>query len=185
MIYSPAPPPEPQVTLEHLCVKTPAVSTLMESLRQHGPMFVTEAKKLVGRKAFGQLIAGKEIVARLSNHGDCVVLNAAKHYSNLFGKGKITHQHLLKTLTIDHLLIMRDAVVKFSEPEDKLERISVVTMILSRGTQNTCLIVSQRVVPTETIRLRLIHLKAYTIHNRDPSPLGTALSLQPIRFLFR
>jgi hypothetical protein len=165
MIYPSTPPTEPQMTLENLCVKTPAVSILMESLRQYGPMFVSEAKKRVGRKAFGQLVAGKEIIQRLSNHGDCVVLNALKHHSNLFGKGESTHQHLLKTSTLDHLLIMRDAVVNFSLPGDRLERISVATMIVTRGSQNTCLIVSCRGVTTERIRLRLIYLKAFTIHS--------------------
>lgn len=157
-------PKQPQTTLEQFSVQTPAAIELIETLRQHGPMFVAEAKKRVGKRTYDRLISNKEIVLRLSNHGDCVVLNAVKHHSNLFGKGKCTHQHILKTLTLDHLLIMRDAMAAFAKPGDILERISVPTMIIKRGHENICVIVSIRIVPTERIRQRLIVLKKIAIH---------------------
>jgi hypothetical protein len=159
----PLSPKTPQTTLGQLSVQTKEAFELLESLRHHGPMFVAEAKYRVGKKTYDKLIANKEIILRLSNHGDCVVLNGVKHHSNLFGKGACTHQHNLKTLTLDHLLIMRDAMATFAEPGDILERISVPTMLIRSGPVTTCVIVSIRVLPTERVRQRLLTWKKIAI----------------------
>jgi hypothetical protein len=141
--------------LEGLPIKSKKTLWLFRTLIEFGPMLTSEAKRLIGKTNLELLLESKHLVLRHTNIGDCVVAHGIKHPSNIFGRGEKTLQHLLKTQTLEHLLIMRDGLEKFSSPGASVQIMNWTLAIITAESKITWLVVANHGVTTETLRRKI------------------------------